>query len=53
MNFWLFVASPGAVTPFHFDRFSNFLFQIRGSKELAVFPHFHKSVLSPEDCEKY
>lgn len=52
-TYWLFIASPDAVTPFHFDRFSNFLFQIRGSKELAVFPNFNNQVLNPEDCEKY
>lgn len=52
-SFWLFIASPNAVTPFHFDRFSNFIFQIRGSKELAVFPNFRDDIIHHTECEKY
>lgn len=52
-NYWIFVASPNAITPFHFDRFSNFIFQLRGNKELTIFPNFNDQVLNPEDCEKY
>ncbi len=50
---WLFIASPGAVTPFHFDRYSNFIFQIRGSKELAVFPPRMEQVISTKELEAY
>lgn len=50
---WLFIASPNAQTPFHFDRYSNFLMQIRGSKEVAVFPSFDPNIISPEECESY
>lgn len=50
---WLFIASPGAVTPFHFDRFSNFIMQIRGSKELAVFPPGLEEIVSARDTEAY
>lgn len=50
---WLFIASPGAVTPFHFDRSSNFIFQIRGSKELAVFPPRVEEIISAQDTESY
>lgn len=50
---WLFIASPGAVTPFHFDRYSNFIFQIRGSKELAVFPPRVEEIISAKDMESY
>lgn len=52
-TFWLFIASPNAVTPFHFDRFSNFIFQIRGFKELAVFPNFRDDIIHHTECEKY
>lgn len=52
-SLWLFIASPGAVTPFHFDRFSNFIMQIRGSKELAVFPPGVEEVISAKDTEAY
>jgi hypothetical protein len=50
---WLFIASPNAQTPFHFDRYSNFLLQIRGSKEVAVFPNFDERIISAPDCEAY
>lgn len=50
---WLFIASPGAVTPFHFDRFTNFIMQIRGSKELAVFPPGKEEVVKACDVEAY
>ena len=29
---WIFVSSPGAVTPFHMDKEHNFILQMRGSK---------------------
>ncbi|RYZ75020.1 MAG: transcriptional regulator [Lysobacteraceae bacterium] len=50
---WMFIASPGAQTPFHFDRYSNFLMQIRGSKQVAVFPNFESSIVPPHECESY
>ncbi|MBC7714647.1 MAG: cupin-like domain-containing protein [Rhizobacter sp.] len=50
---WLFIASPNAVTPFHFDRSSNFIMQIRGSKQLAVFPPRVEEVISAKDTESY
>lgn len=33
---WIFVTSPRAVTPFHFDREHNFILQVRGRKTLYV-----------------
>jgi Cupin-like domain len=50
---WLFIASPGAITPFHCDRYSNFLMQFRGSKEVAIFKPWNDEVISPEDCEAW
>ncbi|MBC7428210.1 MAG: cupin-like domain-containing protein [Bacteriovorax sp.] len=50
---WLFIASPNAVTPFHFDRTSNFIMQIRGSKELAIFPPRSEEVFSRAITESY
>jgi hypothetical protein len=35
---FIFITSPGSVTPFHFDQEYNFLLQIRGSKTVHVFP---------------
>jgi hypothetical protein len=50
---WLFIASPNAMTPFHFDRYSNVLMQIRGSKEVAVFPNFRSDIVPIDICEAY
>lgn len=52
-TFWMFIASPEMVTPFHFDRFSNFIMQIKGEKTLAVFPHFREDIINQKECEKY
>lgn len=35
---FIFISSPGAVTPFHFDPEHNILLQIRGEKTMTVFP---------------
>ncbi len=51
--FWMFIASPKAFTPFHFDRYSNFLMQFRGSKQVAVFPPMKEEVISAVECESY
>jgi len=45
---FIFVSSPGSVTPFHFDQEYNFLMQIRGQKTVHVFP---RSIISEEEVE--
>lgn len=50
---WIFIASPNTVTPFHFDRYSNIIMQIRGSKELAVFPPRKEEVISSKVTDAY
>jgi hypothetical protein len=47
----IFVASPGAVTPFHFDPEHNVLMQIRGTKTISIFPAFDESVVSEQSHE--
>jgi hypothetical protein len=47
----VFVASPGAVTPFHFDAEHNVLMQVRGSKTISIFPAFDETVAS-EQCHE-
>lgn len=47
---FIFVSSPGAVTPFHFDPEYNILCQVRGSKRITVFP---ADLASPEFHEEY
>lgn len=50
---YLFIASPNAVTPFHFDRYANFLMQFRGSKTVSVFPQWDPKVVPDADREAY
>jgi hypothetical protein len=48
---YLFIASPNAFTPFHIDRYSTFLFQFRGTKEVAVYPQWDESII-PHDVRE-
>lgn len=50
---YIFISSPGSVTPFHFDRASNFLFQIQGSKEVTVFPSWDPRVITQTEYERH
>jgi hypothetical protein len=50
---YLFIASPGSVTPFHIDRYSTFLMQFRGSKEVSVFEQWDERVVSQVHREAY
>jgi quercetin dioxygenase-like cupin family protein len=49
---YIFVSSPGAVTPFHHDPEHNVLLQIRGSKSMLVVPDDEK-VVPPQKHESY
>lgn len=44
---FIFISSPGAVTPFHFDPEHNILMQVRGTKVLTVFPADNSDIVSP------
>jgi mannose-6-phosphate isomerase-like protein (cupin superfamily) len=50
---FIFISSPGAVTPFHFDPEHNILMQIRGSKVMHVFPAGDEALVSAEAEEKF
>jgi hypothetical protein len=50
---YLFIASPNSITPFHIDRYSTFLMQFQGSKEVCVFPPWDERVASSEICESF
>lgn len=50
---YLFIASPNSVTPFHIDRYSTLLMQIRGSKEVVVYPAWDQRVVADRDVEDY
>lgn len=50
---FVFVSSPGAVTPFHIDPEHNFLLQIRGRKTIHVFDPADRAVLAEQDLENF
>lgn len=47
---FVFLTSPGSVTPYHMDPEHNFLLQIRGQKEMHV---FDREVVSDEELERF
>ncbi len=50
---FIFISSPGAVTPFHIDPEHNILMQARGSKTIHVIAQNAANILSPEQHEAF
>ncbi|MDB5694625.1 MAG: transcriptional regulator [Sphingomonas bacterium] len=50
---FIFVSSPNATTPFHFDPEHNILLQLRGEKVMTVFPAGDEEVAAPEEHERF
>lgn len=50
---FIFVSSPGSMTPFHIDPENNFLLQIRGSKTVWMFGQDDREVLSEQQIEEF
>lgn len=50
---FLFVSSPGAVTPYHIDPEHNFLLQIRGRKRVTVWDPADREAVSEQDLETF
>ena len=50
---FIFVSSPGAVTPYHMDPEENFLLQIRGTKTISVFDRTDRLVVSEREIERF
>jgi quercetin dioxygenase-like cupin family protein len=50
---FIFISSPGAVTPFHFDPEHNILLQLRGTKTMTVFPAGDDSIASGVSHETF
>ncbi|MCA9117861.1 MAG: cupin-like domain-containing protein [Planctomycetaceae bacterium] len=50
---YIFLTSPGSVTPYHIDPEHNFLLQIRGSKKVHMFDGSDSRVLSDRDFERF
>ncbi|QQA41258.1 cupin-like domain-containing protein [Pelagovum pacificum] len=50
---YIFISSPDAVTPFHFDPEHNILMQLRGDKVFHVFPAGDDRFAAHEEHERY
>lgn len=50
---FIFISSPGSVTPYHLDPEYNFLLQIRGSKKVHIWDPGDRSVVTDEELEAY
>jgi hypothetical protein len=50
---FIFLSSPGAVTPFHLDPEHNFLLQIRGTKTVSMWDRDDRFVLPDQELETF
>lgn len=50
---WIFVSSPGAVTPFHIDHEHNFILQISGKKRLYTWDPMDRGIVSERAQELF
>lgn len=50
---FIFVTSPGSITPYHFDPEHNFLLQLRGHKFVRLFDGLDPDILSQEELERF
>ena len=50
---FVFISSPGSITPLHVDPEYNFLLQIRGKKTVNIVDPADRTVLSERDLENY
>jgi hypothetical protein len=50
---FIFISSPKAVTPFHFDPEHNILMQLRGTKAMTVFPADDEAIVAGIEHERF
>jgi len=50
---FIFITSPGSVTPYHTDPEHNFLLQVRGNKTVHMFDGKDRSIISEEELEAF
>lgn len=50
---FIFLSSPGSVTPYHIDPEHNFLLQVRGSKTVRLFDGRDPTILTHEELERF
>jgi hypothetical protein len=53
LDAYIFVASPHAVTPYHIDHESTFLFQMHGDRQSNLFPCDDRSLLTDQELENF
>lgn len=50
---FIFLTSPGSVTPYHIDPEHNFLLQVRGSKIVRLYDGNDRTILTHEELERF
>ena len=50
---FMFISSPGAVTPFHIDEEHNILIQIEGTKTFTIYSQHDRELASQTDLERF
>ena len=50
---FIFLTSPGSITPYHMDPEHNFLLQIRGGKTIHLFDGHDRDIVSDEELEQF
>lgn len=50
---FIFVSSPGSVTPYHMDPEENFLLQVRGRKTMYLFDRDDRSIVTDPEIERF
>lgn len=50
---FVFISSPGSITPYHMDPEYNFLLQVRGEKTVSMFEADDRTVLSERELEGF
>jgi ribosomal protein L16 Arg81 hydroxylase len=50
---YIFITSPGSVTPYHVDNEYNFLLQMRGQKQISLFDRMDRSIISEVELETF
>lgn len=49
---YIFISSPGALTPYHMDREQNFLLQIQGTKSMVLWDPRDRRVMTEQQIER-
>ena len=50
---FIFISSPGSVTPYHMDPECNFLLQVRGQKQVSMWDRDDRTILTEQELELF